>query len=119
MARDAISLITEDHRKVESLFEQLKSRPKDRETLLAELAGILVAHSHAEEEAVYPEITASGARARSDVQHAEDEHHKVEDLLHSVQAIDADDKRFDQRLGQLVERSTNMFRRRRTKSCLR
>src|SRR5690606_5318959 len=58
MATDVITLITEDHRKVEALFERLKKEEGDIPSAVAELHALLTAHARAEEDRVYPGIDA-------------------------------------------------------------
>jgi hemerythrin superfamily protein len=62
MAKDVISLITADHREVESLFERLKREPENRPALLTELSAVFIAHSRGEEDRVYPEIVKTSER---------------------------------------------------------
>lgn len=45
MATDVITLITKDHRTVESLFERLKAGQGDQKTLVTELHALLIAHA--------------------------------------------------------------------------
>lgn len=103
MARDAISLITQDHRRIEQLLQRLEFERGDRGTPLAELAARLVAHSHAEEEIVYPAVAQSGARDPAEVRQAENEHHHAEDLLHRLQGMRPDDAEFDRMLQRLAD----------------
>lgn len=72
MATDVISLITEDHRTVEALFERLKKEEGDPKTTVAELHALLTAHARAEEDRVYPDL---------DAHHGLEEHKEAEVLL--------------------------------------
>src|ERR1041385_6051361 len=56
MGTDAITLIKNDHRLMEKMFDQLRSGKGDRRALLVEVAARLAAHSHAEEMKVYPAL---------------------------------------------------------------
>jgi hemerythrin superfamily protein len=94
MASDAITLIMNDHRLMEQLFERLKSGEGDRRVLLAETAAHLAAHSHAEEEKVYPVLAETVPAEFGDVEQAIQEHHEADVLLHRLQSMDADDPAF-------------------------
>jgi hemerythrin superfamily protein len=67
MASDAVSLIMNDHRVLESLFEQVQAGRGGRQSLVEEIAARLTAHAHAEEQKVYPALTKadSSGSARS------------------------------------------------------
>jgi hemerythrin superfamily protein len=103
MASDAVTLIKNDHRLMEKLFEQLKSGRGDRRALLEEVAARLTAHSHAEEQKVYPALAKAEPEEAAEVGHSVDEHHEAERLLHRVQRTDPDDASFDQALTELVD----------------
>ncbi|WP_214408488.1 hemerythrin domain-containing protein [Sphaerisporangium fuscum] len=106
MAVDVITMITRDHRDVESIFERLKQLPEDRPVLLVELAAKFFAHSKAEEELVYPEITKTVPKERQQVQEGSEEHHQAEDLLLRLMKLDPDDKEFESLLTE-VEQAIN------------
>ncbi|WP_188187135.1 hemerythrin domain-containing protein [Nonomuraea sp. SYSU D8015] len=75
MATDVITLITKDHRTVESLFERLKKQQGDSKATVAELHALLIAHARAEEDRVYPGI---------DAHHSVEEHKQAEILLDAL-----------------------------------
>jgi hemerythrin superfamily protein len=75
MATDVITLITKDHRTVESLFERLKKQEGDSKATVAELHALLIAHARAEEDRVYPGI---------DAHHSVEEHKQAEILLDAL-----------------------------------
>ncbi|MFD2350261.1 hemerythrin domain-containing protein [Nonomuraea ferruginea] len=72
MATDVITLITNDHRKVEALFERLKKEEGDPKAAVTELHALLIAHARAEEDRVYPDL---------DAHHGLEEHKEAEVLL--------------------------------------
>jgi hemerythrin superfamily protein len=103
MAADAITLIKNDHRLMEKLFEQLMSGAGDRHALLTEVAARLAAHSHAEEQKVYPMLARSDPDEVGEVEHAVVEHHEADLLLHRLQSLDPGDAEFDTVLAKFVE----------------
>jgi hemerythrin superfamily protein len=103
MAADAITLIKNDHRLIEKLFQQLMSGDGDRHALLTEVAARLAAHSHAEEQKVYPTLARSDPDEVNEVEHAVEEHHEADLLLHRLQSLDPADAEFDTVLAKFVE----------------
>jgi hemerythrin-like domain-containing protein len=102
MASDAVTLITNDHRVLESLFEMLKDRKADRRALLSEVAARLSAHSWAEEEKVYPALLKADPAEEKQVYHGVEEHHEATELLHRLMMADPAGKEFDSLLEEFV-----------------
>ncbi len=98
---DVIDLIMDDHREVERLFEIMKSRPDQRLNTLPVVTALLIAHSRTEESAVYP--VAQDEIASDLVEHSQEEHIAVEQLLERLQATDVESEEFDTLLDQVVE----------------
>ncbi|MFF5232234.1 hemerythrin domain-containing protein [Dactylosporangium sp. NPDC000521] len=96
MASDAVTLIMNDHRLMEQLFDRLRAGSGDRQLLLDEIAARLTAHSHAEEQRVYPSLPAEVA------QHGADEHHEAERMLHDLQRMGPEDEAFNDRLEDFI-----------------
>ncbi|MFI5908959.1 hemerythrin domain-containing protein [Dactylosporangium sp. NPDC051541] len=97
MASDAVTLITTDHRMMEQLFERLRTADGDRQLLLDECAARLTAHSHAEEQQVYPHLPSA-----DEAHHGADEHHEAERLLHDLQRISPEGPDFDDKLEEFI-----------------
>jgi hemerythrin superfamily protein len=81
MAADAVSLIEQDHREMEGLFDKVIAGDGDRQALIGEITARLAAHARAEEEEVYPALTKADPGEEPEVEHAYDEHHEAEHLL--------------------------------------
>ena len=96
MASDAVTLIMNDHRVMEQLFDRLRAGSGDRQLLLDEIAARLTAHSHAEELQVYPALPTDMAH------HGADEHHEAERMLHDLQRMGPDDESFSDRLDEFI-----------------
>ncbi|MGN9841736.1 hemerythrin domain-containing protein [Nonomuraea sp. H19] len=94
MATDVITLITKDHRTVESLFERLMKQEGDPTATVAELRALLIAHARAEEDRVYPGI---------DAHHSVEEHKEAEILLDSLVRAEPGTSEFRKTLEQLVQ----------------
>ncbi|WP_426511109.1 hemerythrin domain-containing protein [Dactylosporangium sp. McL0621] len=97
MASDAVTLITNDHRMMEQLFDRLRAADGDRQLLLDECAARLTAHSHAEEQQVYPQLPSP-----DDAHRGADEHHEAERLLHDLQRISPEGPDFEDKLEEFI-----------------
>jgi hemerythrin superfamily protein len=100
---DAIRIIKQDHRKVESLFEQFETLiglPGDGRTrLIDEICDELTVHTTVEEQLLYPE-----ARRVLDtdiVDHAEHEHAQADQLINRVRECDPMGSLVDQLMAEL------------------
>ncbi|GAA1516214.1 hemerythrin domain-containing protein [Dactylosporangium maewongense] len=96
MASDAVTLIMNDHRLMEQLFDRLRAGSGDRQLLLDEIAARLTAHSHAEEQQVYPSLPDEVAHRGAD------EHHEAERMLHDLQRMGPEDESFNDRLEDFI-----------------
>jgi len=92
---NAITLLTNDHRKMRTLLDQLESTTergvKTRTQLFAEIKGELMVHEAIEEEIFYPELKAH-PKARDIVLEGYQEHHVVDLLMGELEALAVDDE---------------------------
>lgn len=102
MASDAVTVIQNDHRVMEALFEELRDPASDRPALLDEVAARFAAHARAEEEQVYPALVEADPSQADDVHHGLDEHHEAEELLEELRATALDSPAFDEVLDEFV-----------------
>lgn len=95
--------LKKDHRKVEDLFKQIeKASEKKREQLFETLKLELMAHTKAEEEALYPEL--KNAEKTEDLAlEAYEEHHVVDLLLEEISGFSPDDERWMAKVTVLKE----------------
>lgn len=98
---DVVDLIMADHRELERLFDQLKSKQDSRPLLVPVVAALLAAHSRAEEAAVYP-AARDEAGETDEVAHSQQEHLEAERLLHQLADTDPNSSRFDSLLEEFV-----------------
>ncbi|MCU1676096.1 MAG: Hemerythrin cation binding domain protein [Frankiales bacterium] len=91
---DVINLIMSDHRALEKVFDKIEKVEKDevpeRIQLLQQVRALLVPHSKAEEEIVYPAIVQVVPSIAENVEEGVAEHHHVEDLFTQVLADPTD-----------------------------
>jgi len=102
MAADAVTVIKDDHRRLERLFARLQSGEGDRRALVEEVVARLTAHARAEETEVYPEIAMLTPEEEAEVGHAEHEHQEAEHLLTKVVNL-IDSPHFERALTDFVE----------------
>jgi hemerythrin superfamily protein len=102
MAQDVIELITQDHREMERLFDTLRSGKGSPSEMATHLTHLLIAHSRAEEERVYPVIAKAAPEEKDEVRHSEEEHQEAEHLALQLQRTDPGDEQFLTLLDQLV-----------------
>ena len=100
MAKNAITLLKEDHAAVKELLEQLAETTdraaKKREQLLEKIDAELRAHARIEERILYPEFR-EAAKAKEDLKlyfEATEEHELAEQVLDSLGETDVTDERF-------------------------
>jgi hemerythrin superfamily protein len=102
MSPDAVSLIMNDHRVLESLFERVQGGQGDRQALVEEIAARLAAHSHAEEKKVYPALSKADPSEKDEVEHGYHEHDEAEQLLQRV-VQNIDSPQFEQMFTEFVQ----------------
>jgi hemerythrin superfamily protein len=103
MAADAITLIKNDHRILETLFGMLQDPQRDRPALVAEVEARLTAHSWAEEEKVYPALVIAEPGEAPEVYHGVEEHHEATELLYKLKLADPTSADFDTALQKFVD----------------
>ncbi|GAA3624879.1 hemerythrin domain-containing protein [Streptomyces chitinivorans] len=100
---DVVELILRDHRRMEDLFRTMRNAEADRAAALGEFAGLLVAHSLAEEEKVYPALRRYKNVDDDDVEHSVHEHGEAnEALLALLEVEDTSSKEWEEKLEALV-----------------
>lgn len=110
-----IEIITQDHRKVDTLFSEIEntSDRKKQEEFFGQIYKDLTAHAEAEEEVVYPAIRSEFPH----VQHLYDEQAEMKQLLQQIKSSNASSPQFMemiQRLKKMVQdhvkdEENNMF----------
>ncbi len=106
MSWDVVELITQDHREVERLFDELRTHPEKRALLVPVVSSLLIAHSRAEEAEVYP-VARQEAGEQDEVAHSQEEHAEAEQLMERLAGLDPESDEFDTALEKLVEAVTH------------
>ena len=97
-----ITLIKDDHKKLEAVFKQLEAEKGDIRALLLQVAELLVPHSKAEEEVVYPAIKAITPEEGEMVDDGLAEHQHVEKTLNQLLAMDPDEPGADGLIAAMI-----------------
>lgn len=97
-----ITLIKDDHAKLESVFKQLEAEKGDIRALLMQVAELLVPHSKAEEEVVYPAIKEITPQEAEMVDDGLAEHQHVEETLTQLLAMDPDEPGADGLIAAMI-----------------
>ena len=101
--KDAIQLLSADHREVEALFEQFeKARTKDRKQKIAQqICTELKIHAMIEEEIFYPALR--GKISDDDLDEAYVEHDGAKVLINQIEAGSPDEEFYDAKVKVLQE----------------
>lgn len=101
---DVVDLITADHRLLEDLMRAMRDESADRDAARVAFADLLVAHSEAEEDNVYPKLKSKKVIDGEEEEHGEEEHAATnEALLHLLQAKGTDTQKFDDAVEAVAE----------------
>lgn len=108
--QDAITLLTEDHEHVKSMFEQYEELGDrahvSKHKLALKICEELTKHATAEEEIFYPAVREAIAKAEDLVDEAVVEHASAKDLIAQIISADPGDDLFDAKvkvLGELID----------------
>lgn len=103
---DAITLLKEDHRTVESLFRRYESlqepSTEERERLVHDIIRELSVHAAIEEQVLYPEARRALPEGESLAEEALDEHAEAEEVLAELDDMEPSDAGFDLRVRGLI-----------------
>jgi len=107
--QDAITLLTEDHEQVKSMFEQYEQMGDrahvSKQKLALQICEALTKHATAEEEIFYPAVRAA-TKDEDLVDEAVVEHASAKDLIAQIISMDSTDDLYDAKvkvLGELID----------------
>lgn len=105
MAADAITLLTEDHRRVDELFDEYRqaSDPDTKERLVRTLVSELSIHAAIEEQFLYPvvrEVLPDGDELADE---SLDEHQQVKDVLAALERLGVESPEFEAKMDELID----------------
>ena len=105
--KDAIAMLTEDHREVEELFKEydkLGEDDNDRKKQIADqICTALTLHATIEEEIFYPAVREASGDIEELVDEAIVEHASAKDLIAQLQEMDPEDELYDAKVKVLSE----------------
>lgn len=104
---DAITLLTEDHENVKSMFEQYEGlgdrAHASKKKLATQICNELTKHATAEEEIFYPAVRAAGKDKEDLVDEAVVEHASAKDLIAQIMEMEPTEELFDAKVKVLSE----------------
>lgn len=108
---DATLFLSNEHRFVDSLFDEYRTHAIDRGSkgaaarrrVFEHLRRELAVHAAIEEEVLYPEVRQVVPNGESLADHALEEHGRVKQRLAELEGLEAGDVEFDAELGLLME----------------
>ena len=103
-AGDIVDLITGDHRLLEDLMRAMRDEGADRAAARVAFADLLVAHSEAEEEHVYPRLQSKKVIDGEEEDHGEEEHAATNEALLTLLRVErTDSQEFEDALEAVAE----------------
>lgn len=101
---DAITLLTQDHRRTDELFDRFEQTddPDEKKRLVREFTHELSVHAAVEEQWLYPLTAQTVVDGRSLAGHSVEEHQKVKDLLAWLDDAEPTDSGYGERVGELI-----------------
>ena len=99
---DAISLLEEDHKKVEKLFKDVEKAKDEsqKQELYQTIRDELMLHTRIEQEIFYP---ACEADQGEEVAESIEEHRVIQDLLSELESVPPSDERFEAKMSVMQE----------------
>jgi hemerythrin superfamily protein len=106
-APDAIAVLKQDHRAVETLFKRFEkagaSAHRTKKQLVASMIEALSRHAEIEELVFYPAVRRELPRLESNVLEALEEHHLAKIALKELEDLDPKTERFDAKVTVMIE----------------
>ena len=101
---DLVEDIISDHREVEAVFSQIEAGGDDgKRDLVEHVITELVRHSVAEEQYLYPTVRRVLPNGDQLADHELKEHAEAEEVMKAIEKTDAQDPKFDELVGKLIE----------------
>lgn len=102
---DAIELLKDDHRLVDSLFSRIENTtPSKYPPIVKQIKGALDTHAHIEEKLFYPRLLKEGKKDLVDiVREGLEEHKQMKKVLRKVAALTAKNDQYEAKVKVLIE----------------
>ena len=102
---DAIELLKDDHRLVDSLFERIEATtPSKYPPIIAKIKGALDTHAHIEEKLFYPRLKKDGKKDLVDiVLEGLEEHKQMKTVLRDVASLTPKNQQYEAKAKVLIE----------------
>lgn len=104
-AVDAITLLIEDHRRVDALFDEYRDATDSatKERLVRTIISELSIHAAIEEQFLYPVVREVVSGGEELAEESLDEHQQVKDVLAALERLGVDDPEFEAQMNALID----------------
>jgi hemerythrin superfamily protein len=102
---DAVTMLEQDHRKVEQLFTEYQSSRDP--SVVQQICTELKVHTTIEEEVVYPVVAQDVPDGKALDQEARKEHQEVEDAIQQIESVGYDAAEVDELMQTIIEGVTH------------
>lgn len=105
LEQDVAAVLTADHREMERLYEEyqrVEGDPDESERVVRELTRLIVQHSIAEEQVIYPAMAKALPNGEHEVAEARDQHKSIERMLEALEQLRAQDVAFGETVRALM-----------------
>ena len=105
-AKDAIAVLKQDHRAIESLFKEFErtgeKEKRRRKKLVKQIVEELSMHAQIEEQVFYPEVLGT-AKEKELTHKAQEEHDLIKVLLEQLKTMTPEEERFSSKVSVLID----------------
>ena len=112
-AMDAIAVLKQDHRAIESLFKEFErtgeKEKRRRKKLVKQIVGELSMHAQIEEQVFYPEVLGT-AKEKELTHKAMEEHDLIKVLLEQLKPMTPEEERFSSKVSVLIDLARDHIR---------
>lgn len=107
MSTDAIVILKDDHKQLQTMFRQFKAAgdgaSKKKTDLVKRMIELLTVHTYLENECMYPRVRALLPDLEDDILESYEEHHVADVLCAELWVLNADHERFVAKTTVLIE----------------
>ena len=104
---DAIAVLTEDHRRLRSLFVEFESLPPTayvrKSKVAAQLIDLITVHAFIKREVLYPRITSLLPEVADEIESFHEEHREAEKVAVQLWTMRPEDERFAPSASELID----------------
>ena len=104
---DAIAVLTEDHRRMRSLFEEFEALPPAayvrKSKIAAQMIDVITVHAFIAREVLYPRLTSLLPEVEPELDYLHDQHRRAEQIAVELWTMRPEDERFTPSAAALID----------------